>query len=85
MDLAAADELGHEGIERVQQALCQSKDVLDPVPLLNGGDLAELDIPAGPVYAEILRHLRQRQLDGELQTREQAISEIRARDWSREL
>ncbi|WP_442505118.1 CCA tRNA nucleotidyltransferase [Novipirellula sp. SH528] len=85
MDLAAADELGHEGIERVQQALSQSKDVLDPVPLLNGGDLAELDIPAGPVYAEILRHLRQRQLDGELQTREQAISEIRARDWSREL
>tara|TARA_R110002073_G_scaffold329060_1_gene510997 strand:- start:959 stop:2254 length:1296 start_codon:yes stop_codon:yes gene_type:complete len=81
VEIAAADRLGEDGIRRVNEALNQPTEVLDPAPLLNGSDLAKLEIPAGPVYAKILRHLRQRQLDGELSTREQAIAEVRATRW----
>ncbi|WP_372715527.1 CCA tRNA nucleotidyltransferase [Novipirellula sp.] len=81
VEIASADGLGEAGIRRVKDALKQPNEVLDPAPLLNGSDLAKLEIPAGPVYAKILRHLRQRQLDGELSTREQAIAEVRATRW----
>ncbi|WP_345685321.1 CCA tRNA nucleotidyltransferase [Novipirellula caenicola] len=80
-DFAAAEGLGDEGIRRVKEALQLPADVLDPPPLLNGSDLAKLEIPAGPVYTKILRELRRRQLDGELTTREEAIAEVRATQW----
>ncbi|WP_236622254.1 CCA tRNA nucleotidyltransferase [Novipirellula maiorica] len=80
-DLAVAEGLGDEGLQRVKAALELPSDVLDPPPLLNGSDLARLKIPAGPVYAKILNRLRQRQLDGELSTREQAIDEVRTTKW----
>jgi poly(A) polymerase len=48
---------------------------LSPKPLITGEDLHQMQIPQGPIYAEILRDAETAQLNGELTTREQAL------DW----
>lgn len=45
---------------------------LDPKPLLNGNDLRKLRIHPGPLFGEILKKIRQQQLDGMISTREEA-------------
>ncbi|WP_146594064.1 CCA tRNA nucleotidyltransferase [Novipirellula galeiformis] len=77
-----ATGLESDGIQLVQKALSLPAMVLDPAPLLTGSDLAGLEIPAGPAYAKILSHLRNQQLDGVLQTRDDAIRELRKHRWN---
>ncbi len=48
-----------------------------PAPLVRGDDLIGLGFTPGPVFAEILRQVEDRQLGGELQNREEAIEWIR--------
>jgi hypothetical protein len=48
-----------------------------PAPLVRGDDLIGLGFTPGPVFAEILRQVEDRQLGGELQNREAAIEWIR--------
>ncbi|HET9550472.1 MAG TPA: CCA tRNA nucleotidyltransferase [Candidatus Binatia bacterium] len=48
-----------------------------PAPLVRGDDLIGLGFTPGPVFAEILRQVEDRQLGGELQNRDEAIEWIR--------
>ncbi len=48
-----------------------------PPPLLRGRDLLALGLPPGPAIGQILRAVYERQLDGELETAEQALSAAR--------
>ncbi len=49
---------------------------LRPPPLVRGGDLLALGYPRGPLYGEILRAVEDRQLEGELTSREDALAWI---------
>jgi tRNA nucleotidyltransferase (CCA-adding enzyme) len=48
-----------------------------PAPLLMGRHLLDLGIPPGPAMGELLKQVYERQLDGEVQTLEEAINEAR--------
>ena len=48
-----------------------------PAPLVRGDDLIALGFTPGPIFAEILRQIEDRQLGGELQNRDEAIEWIR--------
>ena len=63
----------HEGFKFCQQRLSDPPEKLNPSPLIDGKDLADLEIPAGPVYARILRQVRAAQLDGIISNKQQAI------------
>jgi poly(A) polymerase len=56
------------GIEYCRQRLAWSPERLDPPPLLNGQDLITLGIPTGPRFKSLLQAVRDRQLDGEIET-----------------
>jgi tRNA nucleotidyltransferase/poly(A) polymerase len=47
---------------------------LNPTPLVNGHDLSEAGVPRGPKLGELLTLVRNAQLDGQIQTREEAIA-----------
>ena len=50
---------------------------VNPPPLIDGRDLIALGFEPGPRFKEILTDVRDRQLDGELTTREEALSHVR--------
>lgn len=50
---------------------------LKPRPLLGGCDLIELGLKPGPVFTRILNAVREKQLDGELHSREEALEFVR--------
>ena len=45
-------------------------------PELDGHDLAELGVPRGPLFAELLRALRKAKLDGDLHTRDDEVAYV---------
>jgi poly(A) polymerase len=51
---------------------------LIPPPLINGRDLMTLGFVPGPVFGEILEHVQNEQLEGRLDTREDALQLVRA-------
>jgi tRNA nucleotidyltransferase/poly(A) polymerase len=56
-----------------RQHLAQPRDILDPPPLLTGDDLREHDLQPGPAFKAILQAVRDAQLDGEIQSKEEAL------------
>lgn len=52
--------------------------VLDPRPLLDGGDLHRSGLTPGPLFRELLSEARARQLDGELKDREAALEWLKS-------
>lgn len=54
------------------------RDVIDPPPLLNGGDLIALGIEPGPHMGALLSALHEEQAAGKVSTREQALAYIKA-------
>jgi tRNA nucleotidyltransferase (CCA-adding enzyme) len=55
----------------------EGSEALDPAPLLDGHDLAEiLEIGEGPLVGRLLGLLRDAQVRGELKTRDQAIAAL---------
>lgn len=64
-----------DAVEYCERLLHQSPpEWLDPPPLLRGGDLLALGIPAGPVIKRLLEAVRQAQWDGEVHTRSEALA-----------
>jgi putative nucleotidyltransferase with HDIG domain len=53
------------------------REVIHPPRLLTGEDLIELGYQPGPVFSEILRTVEDAQLEGEVQTKEQARELVR--------
>ena len=54
--------------------LAEPEEVLNPPPLLTGDDLIRHGVPAGPSYRVLLNRVRDAQLDGEIQTRDDALA-----------
>jgi poly(A) polymerase len=50
---------------------------LNPTPLLTGDDLKELGLDPGPIYKQLLDAVREAQLEGTVQTKEEALSLIK--------
>ncbi|TWU48297.1 tRNA nucleotidyltransferase/poly(A) polymerase [Rubripirellula reticaptiva] len=63
------------GIAIARRAMAMPRKELDPPPFLNGKDLKDLGIPAGPLYKSILQSIRDAQLDGKIHSRGEAITQ----------
>lgn len=63
---------------QTQLALLSEKE-LRPPRLVNGRDLLELGLEPGPLVGRILRRLEDAQLEGEIDSRDQAIAWVRSR------
>jgi len=57
--------------------LLKEKETLSPPPFITGHDVLALGYSPGPRVGEILREIRERQIDGELKTREEALKLLR--------
>lgn len=60
------------GVPFCQERLQWPNDRLDPKPFLDGNRLRKLGIEPGPLFGKILSHVRAAQLDGQIETEEQA-------------
>ncbi|HPP51874.1 MAG TPA: CCA tRNA nucleotidyltransferase [Thermoguttaceae bacterium] len=74
--MEAKSQLGWAAAEDIQ--FCRAKlalppEVLNPPPLITGDDLNQLGIPQGPIYKKILDQVRADQLDGIIQSADQAL------------
>jgi len=81
LELARLDALASSGDLQYYRFCKERLATLDeksirPAPLLRGGDLIALGFKPGPVFAEILRQVEDRQLGGELRDRDEAIAWI---------
>lgn len=56
------------------------QEVIRPKPLLNGLDLISLGFKPGPVFSEILTGLEDRQLEGAITTKEEALEYVKS-NW----
>ena len=63
----------HDGFKFCQQRLGWESSRLNPKPFLDGQDLKECGIEPGPIFSKILKSARAAQLDGELDSKKQAI------------
>ena len=61
-----------EAVSYCRDRLAWSPEKLNPEPLLDGADLIKLGINRGPKFKQILSAVRNAQLDGEIETVEQA-------------
>lgn len=65
---------GHlDDIAAAAQRLAQPPEQWNPAPLISGDDLRRAGIPVGPAYRRILDGVRDAQLDGQIQTVQQAL------------
>lgn len=70
----AATGLGElEDVQYCRERLAWPPSKLNPPPLVNGHDLAELGLPESRRVAVILESIRDRQLEGEISTRAEAV------------
>jgi poly(A) polymerase len=74
--LASNGDLQYYQFCKTRLAELDEKEIR-PTPLVRGDDLIGLGFTPGPVFAEILRQVEDRQLGGELPNREAAIEWIR--------
>jgi poly(A) polymerase len=79
-----ADALYRAAPENAEQILAYSErtaslaeEGVAPAPLITGHELIQLGVSPGPVFRRWLDELYDRQLEGELQTREQALAAAR--------
>ena len=56
-----------------RELLAQPREKLDPPPLVTGDDLRMIGLQPGPKFKKVLQAVRDAQLDGEIQTQEEAI------------
>ena len=55
-----------------------SREQIKPEPLLKGRDLIELGFKPGPVFGKILSQLEEKQLEGELTSKDQALAWVKS-------
>jgi poly(A) polymerase len=74
LDILASNQNleAYEFCRQAQAAL--AGEPIKPPPLLRGRDLLALGYPRGPLFAEILRAVEERQLEGELTTHDDALA-----------
>jgi tRNA nucleotidyltransferase/poly(A) polymerase len=57
--------------------LCTAEDIISPPPLITGWDVIRLGYEPGPVVGNILHRVREKQIRGEIGTRQQALAYLR--------
>lgn len=77
--VAKVDGTGSEDLAFCRAKLQLPSEVLNPPPLITGNDLRSLGIPRGPIYREILDAVRDEQLEGRLQSRDEALQWVQSR------
>ena len=64
------------GVELSRMKLALPFAVLNPEPLLTGEDLIHHGVPRGKIYRTLLEEVRDAQLDGDIQSREDAFARV---------
>jgi tRNA nucleotidyltransferase/poly(A) polymerase len=59
--------------------LFKEKDIVRPLPLITGYDVMALGYSPGPKVGEILNFIREKQVEGEIKTREEALKVLNDR------
>jgi tRNA nucleotidyltransferase/poly(A) polymerase len=72
------DEVVEDHCLRIME-LFQQKEILHPPPLINGHDVMTLNYLPGPKVGQILKFIREKQVEGEIKTREEALEILRER------
>ncbi|MCC9601625.1 CCA tRNA nucleotidyltransferase [Stieleria sp. JC731] len=72
-----ADEIATDGIKRCEEALQWPVERLNPEPLVTGDLLIAEGFRPGPQFRSWLAKIRQLQLDGELDSKESALTIVR--------
>ena len=57
----------------------REKDIVHPPPLINGHDVMVLGYSSGPQVGHILNFIRQKQVEGEIKNREEALRVLEER------
>jgi hypothetical protein len=57
--------------------LFEKKEIVHPPPLITGHDVMTLGYPPGPKVGQILNFIRQKQVEGEVTNREEALRMLR--------
>jgi poly(A) polymerase len=71
--------------EYCQEQLATTPEAeLSPPKLVTGEDLIQLGLKPGPIFGQIIREVEDLQLEGRIQTREEALSFVRERSLSNE-
>lgn len=84
LDLARIDALSANG-DLQDYFFCKRKlaefkeEEIHPEPLLRGRDLIALGFAPGPIFQKILREVEEAQLEGEIESREEALAWVAAR------
>ena len=65
----------YEFLKRTREQMPEEE--LRPPPLITGADLIALGLKPGPIFATILDEVREKQLDGEMTTREGALELVK--------
>jgi poly(A) polymerase len=64
--------------------LFKEKGVVHPPPLISGHDVMALGYPSGPKVGQILNFIHEKQVEGEIKTRQDALEILRSRfGWDR--
>lgn len=72
------DEIVEGHCLRLLQLFAQ-KDIVHPPPLISGHDVMALGYPSGPKVGEILNFIREKQIEGEIETKEEALKVLNER------
>lgn len=82
LELARIDALSSNGDLQYYQ-FCKERraelehDEIRPPPLVRGDDLIALGLTPGPIFTEILHHVEDQQLGGELRSRDEALAWVK--------
>jgi len=72
------DEVVEDHCFRILE-LFKEKDIVHPPPLINGHDVMALGYSPGPQVGQILDFIRQKQVEGEVKNREEALTMLEER------
>ncbi len=68
-----------EALDIIETRLRLPIDQLNPEPLISGDDLQSMGLKPGPSFKSILQSIRHQQLDGQLQSRAEAVEWVEQR------
>jgi poly(A) polymerase len=72
------DEVVEDHCMRILK-LFQQKEIVHPPPFINGHDVMALNYLPGPKVGQIIKFIREKQVEGEIKTREEALEILRER------
>jgi tRNA nucleotidyltransferase/poly(A) polymerase len=78
IELADALTTNETSLAKIHSAMAMPINKRDPAPLIDGGTLHRLGIQPGPNYRVLIQLVRDHQLDGILQTTQQAIEFVKS-------